>query len=111
MLPQNRPARVRSKLGLKSRLFVLAVLGALVCATEASALQLDTVTRKAIKTTSRQAIFDCGFRGNYGNPPRGSFRFRSVSPPKDRERSPSPGHECGVPQTRLFVDMRRLAHP
>jgi hypothetical protein len=50
---------------LKSRLFVLAVLGALVCATEASALQLETVSRKAIKTTSRQAIFDCGFRGNY----------------------------------------------
>jgi hypothetical protein len=50
---------------MRLRLFILAVVGALLFATEASALQLQTVSRKGINTTSRLAKFDCGFRGNY----------------------------------------------
>jgi hypothetical protein len=52
-------------LKVKKRLFILALVGALVLATEAAALQLQTVSRKGVKTTSRLASFDCGFRGNY----------------------------------------------
>jgi hypothetical protein len=50
---------------LKLRPFILALVGALVLATDASALQLQTVSRKGANTTSRLAMFDCGFRGNY----------------------------------------------
>ena len=48
------------------RLFILAVCAALVFTADASAdLKLETVSRKGIKTTSRLALFDCGFEGNY----------------------------------------------
>jgi hypothetical protein len=50
---------------VKLRLFILTLVGALVLATAAAALQLQTVSRKGVKTTSRLAKFDCGFRGNY----------------------------------------------
>jgi hypothetical protein len=50
---------------MKLRLFILALIGALVLATSASALQLQTLSRKGVNTTSRLAKFDCGFRGNY----------------------------------------------
>jgi hypothetical protein len=50
---------------VRLRLFILALVGALVLATQASALQLQTVSRKGTNTTSRLAKFDCGFRGNY----------------------------------------------
>jgi hypothetical protein len=52
-------------LKVKKRLFILALVGALVLATSAAAHQLQTVSRKGVKTTSRMAKFDCGFRGNY----------------------------------------------
>jgi hypothetical protein len=50
---------------VKLRLFILALVGALVLATSASALQLQTVSRKGVKTTSRLATSGCGFRSNY----------------------------------------------
>jgi hypothetical protein len=50
---------------VKLRPFILALVGALVLATSASALQLQTVSRKGVNTSSRLAKFDCGFRGNY----------------------------------------------
>ena len=50
---------------MKLRPFILALVGALVLATSASALQLQTVSRKGVNTSSRLAKFDCGFRGNY----------------------------------------------
>jgi hypothetical protein len=50
---------------VKLRLFILEVVGALLLATGAAALQLQTVSRKGVKTTSRLAQLDCGFRNNY----------------------------------------------
>ena len=50
---------------MRLRLFILALVGALVLATDAAAHQLQTVSRKGVDTTSRLAKFDCGFRGNY----------------------------------------------
>jgi hypothetical protein len=51
---------------LKLRFFILALLGVLVFAAEAPAsLELHTVSRKGVNTSSRQAIFDCRFRANY----------------------------------------------
>lgn len=50
---------------MKLRLLILALVGALVLATSASALQLQTVSREGVNTTSRFAKFDCGFRNNY----------------------------------------------
>jgi hypothetical protein len=50
---------------VKLRLFIPALVGALVLATGAAAHQLETVSRKGANTTSRLAKFDCGFRGNY----------------------------------------------
>jgi hypothetical protein len=50
---------------MKLRLFILALVGALVLTTGAAALQLQTVSRNGVKTTSRLAKFDCGFRNNY----------------------------------------------
>jgi hypothetical protein len=48
------------------RLFILALVAALILAADASAdLKLQTVSRNGINTTSRSALFDCGFRGNY----------------------------------------------
>jgi hypothetical protein len=47
------------------RLLLLALVGALVFAADAAALQLQTVSRDGVKTTSRLAKFDCRFRGNY----------------------------------------------
>jgi hypothetical protein len=56
---------VRTRFKVKLRLFILALVGALVLATDAAALQLQTVSRNGANTTSRLAKFDCGFRGNY----------------------------------------------
>jgi hypothetical protein len=52
-------------LKVKKRLFILALVGALVLATGAAAHQLQTVSRKGVNTTSRLAKADCGFRGDY----------------------------------------------
>jgi hypothetical protein len=57
------PCKTRFK--VKLRLFILALVGALVLATGAAAHQLETISRKGVNTTSRLANFDCGFRGNY----------------------------------------------
>jgi hypothetical protein len=50
---------------MRTRLFILTVTAALVCAANAAALELETVSRKGVNTSSRLAKFDCGFRGNY----------------------------------------------
>jgi hypothetical protein len=54
-----------NKVKVKMRLFILALVGALVLATEAAALQLQTVSRTGVNTTSRLAKADCGSRGDY----------------------------------------------
>jgi hypothetical protein len=58
-------ATVQARFNVKLRLFILALCGALVLTTAAAALQLQTVSRKGVKTTSRSATSSCGFRGNY----------------------------------------------
>jgi hypothetical protein len=50
---------------MKLRLFIVALVGALLLATGAPAHELQTVSRKGVKTTSRLARLDCGFRNNY----------------------------------------------
>ena len=57
------PYKTRFK--VKLRLFILALVGALVLATGAAAQQLQTVSRKGVNTSSRLAKFDCGFDNNY----------------------------------------------
>lgn len=51
---------------MKLRLFILALLGGLVFAADAAAtVEMRTVSRTGVDTTSRQALFDCGFSANY----------------------------------------------
>lgn len=51
---------------MKLRLFIVLLVCAAVFATNASAgLQLQTVGRKGVKTTSRSATGKCGFKNNY----------------------------------------------
>ena len=51
---------------MRLRLFILALLGVLVFAADAAAtVELRTVSRKGLNTTSRQAIFDCRFHADY----------------------------------------------
>jgi hypothetical protein len=51
---------------LKLRLALIILLGALVFTAEAPAsLTLQTVSRKGNNTSSRLALWDCGFRSNY----------------------------------------------
>jgi hypothetical protein len=65
-MPRAASATVRSRLELKLRLFILVVLGVLIFVADAAAsVELQTVSRKGVKTTSRQAKFDCGFRANH----------------------------------------------
>lgn len=56
---------MRLRLELNLRLFFLALAAALVFATNAAALQLQTVSRAGVNTSSRLAKFDCGFQNNY----------------------------------------------
>ena len=65
MLSRIPSATVRTRPELKMRLFTLALVSALVFAADAAALELHTVSRKGVNTTSRLANFDCGFRNNY----------------------------------------------
>ncbi len=51
---------------MKLRLFIVLLVCTAVFSTNASAgLQLQTVSRKGVKTTSRSATGTCGFRNNY----------------------------------------------
>jgi hypothetical protein len=65
MSARIRSATVQTRSKVNLRLFILALVGALVLATAAAALQLQTVSRNGVKTTSRSAASGCGFRGNY----------------------------------------------
>jgi hypothetical protein len=51
---------------MKLRLFIVLLVCAAVFSTNASAsLQLQTVSRKGVNTTSRSATGTCGFQNNY----------------------------------------------
>jgi hypothetical protein len=58
-------ATVRARLELRTRPFILALLGALIFAANTTAHELRTASRDGVNTTSRLAKFDCGFRGNH----------------------------------------------
>jgi hypothetical protein len=52
---------------MRLRLFIVLLVGAaLMSANAGAALQLHTVVRKGVKTSSRSATGSCGFENNYG---------------------------------------------
>lgn len=96
---------------MKLRPFILALLAAAVAVPNAAAVQLQTVSRDGVKTTSREATKSCGFQTDF----RGVDDLLAVCDgPKGNAKARYdfflPDDAYGTPMMHVYADKLCCAH-